>query len=541
MNNGGTNEVAAHGRPDPAGSGATRRRVGREVLGGLVVAFLLCGPYLSQFLRAGSSIHDVVEGRNAMWFLWQPHDPFGLLGCLLAAAVMLTLVRELLRAWCPRGFVRVFDHAFVIALGAGILTNVWFHTQRPHGYRIGQFGMEMQTAWLAMFAAAGYSLASPRSRLVHRCAQLCQVVSPGILIVAYQLMQLPTLARPMDALTAVPPAVSSPVPMALAGKPADRPVYLFIFDEWSYPRTYEQGRCRSFMPRLAEFSRQATTFHNAHSPGPRTYFSIPLLLRGTPDSAEIRDFKPGFLRDGAFVPAAEYPSIFTRSGCGDYRKIMVHYGFATWLWAADELDVTRGYSFYVRGDNALGDAAAHGYNAAYYWTDPWTTWVRRKITERIEDNHFLGMYREMDADIHRIIHDQPARTFAIVHYPVPHPPFILDGEGVYRGRELKPEGYERNLAYLDRVIDRIIGELKSAGRYDDAMLILTSDHSWRRDPIAENTTEDKLTHVPLIIKLPGQTEPVEVNEDFRMYRLGEFIARGLGHEPAQPPVALAPR
>lgn len=529
------------------------RRVGRELLAGLVVTFLLFGPYLSQFLRAGPHIEHMIKSRNALWFVWQPHDVFALWGCMLCLAGSAVAAREILRR-CQRAWlVRCFDHVFVVMLGAAILTNLWFHTQRPHGYHIGQFGMEMQTAWLLLVAVAGYSLASPGSPLVRWCTRLCQIVSPAILIVTWQLLQLPTLAQRMDSLA--PPehpsehctpqclngsrarltrsdASSGQVEWTSATDPleaADGPVYLFIFDEWSYRRTYEAGRCRDTLANIAEISQHSTTFHDAHSVSKRTLYSIPGMLRGTTDLAEIQDFRPGFVRDGVFVPCTEYPSVFTRAGCADYRKIMLQWGFAVSFWVDDELDVSRSYSCYPRGNNPATDAAIHLYNAAFYWTDPWTTLVYEKLKGRILDGHALRMYDAFRRDTKELIRHQPTRSFAIIHYPIPHPPYILNPDGSYRGRNWEDnkcgneEGYERNLAYLDRLIGEFVAELKATGRYDQSLLILTSDHSWRQDPAVSDPTTDQLTHVPLIIKLPGQTEPRHINERFSLHRLGELI------------------
>jgi arylsulfatase A-like enzyme len=157
---------------------------------------------------------------------------------------------------------------------------------------------------------------------------------------------------------------------------------------------------------------------------------------------------------------------------------------------------------------------------------------------RVADSHALDMYRRIDQDTKSVIHLQDARTFAIIHYLVPHHPFLLNPDGTFHGRDWGENAYERNLAYLDRVIGKLVSELKSAKRYDDSMLILTSDHSWRRDPDIPNPSREELTHVPLIIKLPGQTESQRVDDDFRTCHLGEFIDRALHGKATSPALAV---
>ena len=69
------------------------------------------------------------------------------------------------------------------------------------------------------------------------------------------------------------------------------------------------------------------------------------------------------------------------------------------------------------------------------------------------------------------------------------------------------QGYERHLQYHDAVVGQLIAHLKAAGKFDRALLIVTSDHSWRGDPLepSENWKIDPIMRrVPLLIKLPNE-------------------------------------
>ncbi len=503
----------------------------------LTVVFLLFGPYLSQFLRVGSHLTDVLKGRNAFWFQWQPDDPLALLGTMVLLAGIGVALRELLR-WRARTGSRVWrsalrccDHAFVLGVGGGLLANLWFHTQRPVGYRISQFGMEMHTAWVLLFAVAGYSIASAKSPLVLRCRQFCLMMSPAMGIVAWQLLHLPVLPAHHD--TLLLPA-NTTLTRTVADHPQPQPpVLLFIFDEWSYPRTYDQRQLRPTFANLTELSRQSMVFHQAHSPGRGTIASIPGICRGTTDASELDGLIPGFTHAGKFRPATEYPSIFTQSGCAQYRKIMVQWGFAVSLWLGDELDAVRSYSCYPRGGRFAESAAQHVYNAVFYWTDPWSIFLYEKIKPRMTDPHTLRMYAQVHQDVSDIVQGPLEGVFAIVHYPTPHPPYLVNADGSYRGYSpdnslrANEEGYQRNLARLDYQVGEIISGLKAAGTFDDCLLILTSDHTWRQDPQLPDVSDETITHVPLIVKLPGQTQPTQIDSDFRTFRLGQLIARCL--------------
>lgn len=517
-----------------ANSGALRR-LARETTAALVVVFLLFAPYLAQFLRVGKHLEDVHKGRNAFWFMWQPGDLWSLLACIAGITLLAVGVRELLRYAGLCRLLRLYDHVFVLALGGGLLANLWFHTQRLHGFSIGQFGMETQTGWVLLFAAAAYSLARSDFILILRCRQFCQILSPAILIVLWQLMQLPTIQSRQERPLASSANTTAFIPAANRAT-ANHPVYLFIFDEWSYTRTYKDGRLRPEFRNLAELSAQATIFHNAHSPAHKTYESIPSIFRATPDRPEIADLTPGFMSNDRFVPATAYPSIFTIAGCGNYHKTMLQWGFAINIWLDDELDVRHSYSCYPRAEGVAASAALHLYNAAFFWTDPWTNLAYQKLKSQVEVRSGLATYQWIRDDTMRVLGSKPERAFAILHYPLPHPPYIVNADGSYRGYDPKNhvsanvEGYQRNLAYLDTLVGEFVKAIKSAGRFDDCLLILTSDHSWRNDPVVTQPTDENLTHVPLIVKFPGQQQPSRVDADFRTYHLGELIGRGLRGE-----------
>jgi arylsulfatase A-like enzyme len=66
--------------------------------------------------------------------------------------------------------------------------------------------------------------------------------------------------------------------------------------------------------------------------------------------------------------------------------------------------------------------------------------------------------------------------------------------------------YDELIAHLDSWIGRIIDELKASGRYDDTLIVVTSDHGegfWEHGFISHSTTPyEELVHVPLIMKMP---------------------------------------
>lgn len=104
---------------------------------------------------------------------------------------------------------------------------------------------------------------------------------------------------------------------------------------------------------------------------------------------------------------------------------------------------------------------------------------------------------------------------AIIHLPVPHPPFVFDAQGnpSRYGRE-DPAGYADQLIYADRLFAKLTDELKALGQWDRTWVIMMSDHGshfkdWSADPAAKR-------HVPFMVKAPGQTERRDLSEPIRL-------------------------
>lgn len=505
-----------------AGGTIMMKRLVTQFCAAVVVVFLLFGPHLAEILR----------GKQAHWFIWQPGDALRLIGLMATLAIMGVVAREGLRRLGLPVLPQLYDHLFVIAAGAGVLANLWFHTQRPHGYHMGQFGMEMQTAWLLLVAVTAFSFARPGSTLPRRCGQGCLILAPAVAIVAVQLIRLPTLAQPQDDLAPPPAPTMQQVSDSDAGRPTS--VYLFIFDEWSYERTYPQGKLLTALPHLGEFASCATTFTDAHSPGPETVASIPCILRQVHAAPATEGFTGGFEIDGQFTPASRFPSIFTATGDRPYHKVLLQFGFALNLWLDGELDACRSYPWYPHGDNPIAYATIALHQAMFYWTDPWGVMIHEKTRGRVKDAAIRQIYSGIEQDALRVLRDWPANTFAVIHYPLPHHPYIVEPDGTYRGPNSAAwdksnlEGYIRNLARMDQLIGEFMATLREAGTFDEAIIILTSDHSWRNDPaLPQAPSLDQLTHVPLLVKLPGQAQPSAVADRFETYHLGEIIHAAL--------------
>jgi arylsulfatase A-like enzyme len=77
--------------------------------------------------------------------------------------------------------------------------------------------------------------------------------------------------------------------------------------------------------------------------------------------------------------------------------------------------------------------------------------------------------------------------------------------------------YLGEVAFVDAQIGRLVDSLEEMGLYDRTTLIITSDHGeefWEHGGFEHgHTLYDELVHVPLVLKLPGNSQPAEKSID----------------------------
>lgn len=490
----------------------------------LTMVVVWFGPYLAVFLRDDSRY----------FFLWDRGDSLSLLACMMLIAGAWLAIGHALHRWAPPAWARLFDHLFVVGIGAGALNNLAFHCTRAHGYSISQFGMEIQTGWIALVLITAFAYGRGRDGLVKFCRKCCLILSPGVAILAYQLLTLQNYPATLETMTFGTEAE----PDASAGSPGDfTPVFLFVFDEWSYERTFPSGRMRPDMPHLRALAEESLVFHDAHSPGPRTKLSMPRLLFQTDAEVVAEEGRLGFVGAEGFFPAPPHATVFDAVGDRSYHTAIIGFLLPYRQWLGDQVDLCRAYPYYPRGENPAERVAMHLLKASERSTDPWLSFAYRKLNDGIQFRFFVDLHQRLTDDIESVLTDSPANTFAVFHYPLPHKPFMFQADGALRSEnagifENSGVNYEHNLRQLDRVIGRFIGVLHRAGKYDDALIILTSDHTWRHDPAKDrDLTDDELTHVPLIVKLPGAALPGDPHGTMCTAKITPLISASLeGHE-----------
>ncbi len=476
-----------------------------------VAVVLLFGPYLANLTTRAELI-----GRH-----WRTQDAVFLIALLAALALACVAVESAGRRWTPRWCTRLIHHVFVLAVGGGILANVAFYVPQ-----ITLHGMPVESAWLALFGLTGYSLATHREWLVARTRQLCQILSPIVVILPVHLLNCETYPSPMDPLPPPEPAAGRAV------APEVPPVYVFVFDMWSYERTFDHHRVRADMPNVAALADRGVVFHNAHSPGTMTVRSMPRLLYDTDWDVVTKDGRVGFESAGGYVAPRELDSLFRAASNRGYRSWLVGFGLPYRLWLGDEVDVCRGYHWcqWYPGGTLLERAGAHLARAMRYWTDPWARTFHARYHLALDATWAVRIHQSVTRDVLYCLRHEPPNTIALFHCPFPHYPYVQDRQSEYRPPshvrwdQHNLEEYELALRNLDHMVGRFVAALTQADRFDAALIVLTADHEWMFDPDREGRpVAPPLTHVPLIVKLPRQHEPQVVETRFETRRIRTLL------------------
>ncbi len=504
----------------------------------VVVSFLLLCPHLKIY---------TVEATRYEAF-WGRRDALAIAAAALLPAALfffaLRLTRMLKLWWLDRFFdaifVLVFCLAAVACLHEGVVADlgVWKH---PVCITL--------TAAACILALSTVIFKSKRIR--ETCANGCLILSPTVPIVLILLFTYPEFSAGREPLPAAEGREARQVSTPLLGA---HNVYLFIFDEWSYQRTFKDLEANSQMPNLCMLAKGATVYHEAHSPHRSTSQSLPRILFQTTDEYTFGGGRVGFRSHGAgLTPVGRHRNLFTVMKEAGYLTYLVGWAHPYRRMFGGELDFcwSSPSGAVSAVDDSFTQAAARQLRLGLSRSTmaiPKPAPLKWRV-ERFWKGESPRQAVRMLATIHdlaqTILRDRRGPCFSVFHYPLPHWPLIYERNGINPnasrdhplhftatadGTRAAPDPenyiirYAGNLRYLDTIIGEIIDALKAADTWDGAMIILTSDHTWRADPqINDDPASSVFTHVPLVIKFPHERRPAAVEAHFNLTDLGQLI------------------
>lgn len=339
---------------------------------------------------------------------------------------------------------------------------------------------------------------------------------------------------------------------------ADGPsVILVVFDQFPLSSLLDASGsidARRY-PNLATLAGQANWYPAATSVANKTAWAVPAIVTGVyPDPARrlpsFHDYPESVftLLEGGYALRAHEPvtELCPRGRCRAPRPPLTHrlrdelhdasivLGHALMPpgMAARLPPVNTGWNAFgqARAGSPRGEAeAADGETAVVSDAgDPGWNFTDRWVSRRDSDRRAgpLEFIRSIHADDRR-------PTLYFLHALLPHEPYVLLSSGgrysINDGTPgLMPDGrwqddpygialnYQRFLlqaGYADRLVGMLVERLQEAGLYDSSLLIVTADHGGSfypgrpfKDP--HSSTLSDILSVPLIVKLPGQSEGV---------------------------------
>ncbi len=485
------------------------------------VSFYLFIPYLSRY----------TDEFNRFVFHWNRGDLFSLLFCTVLLGTLFFLCFMILHVRGKKFSKKVFSLSFIAVFGIVLIVNgvqtikynlpVFPDYPRVYCYTKLYSG---QFLWSLLGIFLICSCFKHNNKITTLCVTLCFIASPIIPIFTFNALQYPSLVSNTGSLSALLESKNS-------NKESTKNVYIFIFDEWSYQRSFKKRKLTAELVNLKRFQDKAFVFHKAFSPAPNTFSSMPSFLFQNNMRFTAKGGKMGF-RSRGYHPINQAESIFHHARelgfCTCIIGSYVPYGGLL----SDGVDFAKSLPVFKRlGDSFFGVSKYHLVTASLMLPDPFIVLGRRKITNYFFNRFQFNRNNATHEMFKTIVQNQSRPTFAIFHYMIPHFPYIYNQNGhkkFFAIYKWNPSNYYGNLAYLDKKIGEIVSVLKEAGNFGNSLIIMTSDHSWRKDPgYGEKRLKLKKHHVPLFIKFPYQDHSIKINSMFSTSKLGIIINKYL--------------
>ena len=355
----------------------------------------------------------------------------------------------------------------------------------------------------------------------------------------------------------------------------DRPDVIWVVsDELQYPLVFDgNGRVRPEFPNLAALAEDSTTYTRAYAGANYTDYAVPAMLTGIADVAAAGPDRMQDVRAGLGV----VPGL-----ASEYTVVMESpiYSFDCDSEDCASVGVDSDAGFWDRYLSFAADTAAIAGRTALAapfsglfpsldgkWRDFWSG--GDEFGDGAEGDS-VGIVIDGLEQATRSAPEAPVLAFW--HTIRTHAPWVVDREGrqIYPSRVPIVEGahmigaeadqtfttdelkllqrrlYADSAVDFDRQLGELVAALKTAGRYDDAMIIVTADHGATMTERADRRVGDDLVqrwsevaHVPLVVKSPGQAQAAVVDDPRSTGQIAASVLRAASADPG-PEASLAP-
>jgi hypothetical protein len=389
----------------------------------------------------------------------------------------------------------------------------------------------------------------------------------------WALVRLPTVAT-FTRYTAALPAVAlasfvlSPAGDLLRGsqqalgEPSDEdvaPVVFIMLDELPTRSILDgdQNVDAVRFPRLAEFAEDATWYRDFTTVASKTLQAVPSMLTGrepTDDNSGLWTNHPDNLFD-LLAPTHDLEVSETVTQlCGFSTCNLTGAGSGSGLSGA-----LREMGEVWRQRVSLGPISPPDLGQFREEAEPLAIDDRREDDESFLDPDVVRARPDRATDFLESLAQASGASLHYLHLMLPHQPWILYPDGTpfdtvdaFTDAELPPvlvpdwglvtmeQRHLLQAQYTDRLLGEIFDVLRTTGRYDESLVVVTADHgiafqTWPQmrnlDPDVPETLSS-IAYVPLFVKEPGQTEGRTADTNLMGPDLLPTMADILGVEPA---------
>lgn len=333
-------------------------------------------------------------------------------------------------------------------------------------------------------------------------------------------------------------------------------ILIFFYDEWEYDRAFPGGQLLADLTNLQAFADTATTYHCAYSLGSSTMTSLPRFLfqNNPPFVGQTYSDISRFLLSGQ---PPQGPSLYDEIPSSHFKVFLgAGFDYNTMLGSriqyVGRYDTEAGWRNFRRQFVMLMRTQI---DFLRYFIKSWS-----HMPDRVHQVFFQAQ-KTMPPDVEWLLNQASPPLAGIFHFCFPHFPYAWNRDGVKTTdpRQLEflvssaaphtLEGYLDNMRYADTLVGRHMEILKRRNRFDQALIIITSDHAWKYDPsraFPDHIGEDAdkwspMKHVVCWIKLPRQTQGSNSYDPFSLLEIQQLIAGCASPSPRDPaPVFSSP-
>lgn len=339
------------------------------------------------------------------------------------------------------------------------------------------------------------------------------------------------------------PAPSLPPKPATTGRP--KRVLWVIFDELDQRLVFAERPPGLQLPELDRLRRQALYATDAYPPARTTLLALPALISGRPVQAAHplgpQELRLTFADTGESARWGEQPSIFFKWRAAGFTTAAVGFYHPLCRVFAGELAACFGQAERIMSWRFMSEMTPYEIALGQLtWSiDALPFSTRWRLSERLLGSlsaieqkraaYAVNEYRVMMAAVSNAVGER-ALERVLLHLAVPHPPVIYDRFAAAL-TESGGGSYLDNLALADRTLGEIRRLLEQQGSWNETVLLVTSDHSYRvtswrpwqsdREHGAIGRKPDR--RVPFLLKLPGQDVPLTYTRPFNTIASHELL------------------